>query len=378
MTENAAVAIIDALYSAAAGPARWPAAITVLADYLGAMGGMLVRNAQAPERSSCVTGRMCPEISALYVREYTDNPWTRAAEPVPVGEVAVVSRLCDLRDGRHLPWYADIIEPTRTHDMAYLSLPGFTSATSVGGFAFCFSETGAQKIDAAAHRMKELSAHLQRAVWLSQQVDQARILGQRVDEMLNSSPRPALLLSAAYRVVGANPAAETLLRQAEGLSIDGSARLHASSPTDDAALHAAIARAATPADKYAEGPMAVHINRLLKAPLRLLFTPLPYDHALPAIDPDSQAVVLITVVDPQGTYDNKINSLQRFYGLTPGEARVAVLLATGIGRKRTAEHLHVSAETVKKHTAACFRKTGVGSQVGLTQVVSNLPDQNPK
>lgn len=365
------VVVIDALYTAAADPTLWPAAITVLAEHVGAHGGMLVRNARDPELSSCVVGGLRPEISEIYVRDYTDNPWTRAAQAVPIGEVAVLSSLYDLREGRHLPWYADILIPTQTQDMAYLSLPGFTGPTSVGGLALCFSKSAAERnIREAAHRLRELRPHLQRAVWLSQHVEQARILQQRLEDTLHATPHPVLLLSGAHRVVGMNSAAETLLREPNGLTIDHSGRLRTASSKDSTALHAAITSAATLTGE----PPTVTVDRTGSMPLRLLLSPLPSSNALPALDPEAQAVLLITVLDPYSPQHSKMRALSTIYGLTNAEARVAVLLATGVGRDSAATRLDVSIETVKKHTAACFRKIGVSSQAGLAHVVTTLPN----
>lgn len=373
VADTATVALLDAFYSAAAEPQEWPAAITTLADHLGALGGMLVRNAHDPELSTCVIGRMCPEISARYLREHTDNPWTRAAATVPIGEVAILSRLYDLREGRRLAWYADVIKPARTHDMAFLALPGFTSASSVGGFAFCFSESGARSIDDAAQKISELTPHLERAVWLSQQVDRSRILDRHLDNLLASSSHPVLLVSATCRVVGTNPAADQLLQELDGLAVDSEGHLCASMLPDDKALRAAIIHAATSADGEAGSVTALRIGASRQPTLRLLLTSLPMSRALPTLNSDLQPALLVTVIDSKTSHDNKISSLSKIYDLTPAEARVAVLLATGMGRESAAARLQVSVETIKKHTAACFRKVGVSSQAGLAQLVSGLP-----
>lgn len=366
------VAILNALYAAAGEPADWPDTITVLADHLGAMGGILVRNAVDPEHSSCVTGRMDPETTELYLREYTDNPWTTAASSVPIGRAGVISRLCDSREGRHLAWYSDIIVPTRTCDMVFLNLPGFTSAYSVGGLAFCFSDLGSRRVDDAARRLDEWATHIARAVWLSQQVHRSRVMDRQLDDMLRSSPQPVLLLSAAGRVVGVNPAAERFLRDSADFTVDATGVFRAVSPVDDAALHAAILCARTPSGASA-APAVAYADRSRLKPLRLLITPMPSDHALPAPEPEHQPVMRITVVDVVNSHDDTIGALSAVYRLTPREARVATLLATGIGREEVAYRLHVSVETVKKHTAACFRKVGVHSQAGLAHIVSSLP-----
>ncbi|BBY87385.1 hypothetical protein MTOK_31670 [Mycolicibacterium tokaiense] len=375
MSAGGELDLLDALYSAAADPDRWPAIITLLSDHVGAHGGMLVRNATEASASSCVVGRLCPEISALYLERYTDNPWTRAAEVVPIGEVAVLSDLYDLREGRHLPWYTDVLVASNIQEMAYLSLPGFTGPTSVGGLAFCFADTTHSA--EAAHRLRDLRTHLQRAVWLSQQVDRSRMLDLRLDEMLHRSPGPVLLLSTTCRVVGMNRAAEALLREQSDLGVDRNGHLHADAPADDDALRAAARRAVNPGVDPCSGPLAVTINRPPRAPLRVLLTPLPQNHMLPALDPDAQAVALVTVVDPETVQRAKAAALSELYGLTTAEARVAVVLATGVGRVKVAEQLHVSLETVKKHTAACFRKVGVTTQAGLAYVVASVPSGLP-
>lgn len=365
-------AIVDVLYSAACEPGEWPTAIAVLARHLGAMGGMLVRNARAPDRSSCIVGGMDPEISARYVEEYSDNPWTRAAASVPIGEVAVLSQLYDPREGRKLGWYADVLQPTHTREMTFLALRGFTTASSVGGLAFCHYESGTSAVEEAVHRLRELQPHLTRAVWLSQKVDQSRILGRQLDDMVNSSSRPVLMLSAAHRVIGMNPATEGFLRWS-GFAVDGGGRLRASSPTDDDALQAAIARAAWPVHAGGDAPMSVPANTSTGRSVRLVLTPLPRHGVLPVLDPEGHAAVLAMVVDPHGEFDAKIDSLATTYGLTASEARVAGLLATGMGREHAADRLHVSVETIKKHTAACYRKIGLHSQAGLAHVVASLP-----
>ncbi|AQA01830.1 hypothetical protein BVC93_04550 [Mycobacterium sp. MS1601] len=363
--------LLDALYGAAADPDEWPSVITLLANHVGAHGGMLVRNATDASSSSCVVGRICPEISALYVEQYTDNPWTRAAESVPIGEVATLSELYDLREGRHLPWYSDVLVATNTRDMAYLSLPGFTGPSSVGGLAFCFADTDHSAN--AADRLRDLRAHLQRAVWLSQQVDRARTLDLRFDDMLHVSPGPVLLLSRARRVIGMNTAADELLREQAVLSVDHHGLPHVGTPADDDVLQAAIRRVVDPAADPRTGPLALSIGRPPGNGLRLVLTRLPQNRALPALDPQSQAVAMIVVIDPERALRGKAATLASLYGLTTAEARVAVHLATGVGRAKVAERLHVSPETVKRHTAACFRKVGVASQAGLAYLVASLP-----
>ena len=72
--------------------------------------------------------------------------------------------------------------------------------------------------------------------------------------------------------------------------------------------------------------------------------------------------------------------LQRLYGLTPAEARVASLLAEGITLGKIAEELHLSRHTVRNELKTVFQKTGVNRQSELIRLllssaaVSATPD----
>lgn len=214
-----------------------------------------------------------------------------------------------------------------------------------------------RSIREAAQRLRELRPHLQRAVWLSRHVEQARVLQQRLDDMLCSTPHPVLLLTGAHRVVRLNDAAETVLRGGNGLTIDHSGRLRTASPETNSTLAAAIVNAVSLTGEL----QTVTVDRKNTTPLHLLLSPLPSINALPALDSEAEAVVLVTVIDPLSPQHDKKRALSAVFGLTDAETRVAVLLTTGIGRDSVATLLNVSIETVKKHTAACFRKIGVSS-----------------
>ena len=61
------------------------------------------------------------------------------------------------------------------------------------------------------------------------------------------------------------------------------------------------------------------------------------------------------------------------YGLTPAEARVALLLASGVSGQQMPELLGVTYDTVKTHLRRCFEKTGVHSQAQLMRLLTMFP-----
>jgi DNA-binding NarL/FixJ family response regulator len=51
--------------------------------------------------------------------------------------------------------------------------------------------------------------------------------------------------------------------------------------------------------------------------------------------------------------------------LTPREREVAALVARGLTNRQVADHLHVHAETVKKHVARILAKAGCANRTEL-------------
>ena len=67
-----------------------------------------------------------------------------------------------------------------------------------------------------------------------------------------------------------------------------------------------------------------------------------------------------------------IDVLVGLFGLTPGEAKVASLVATGITAVEAATRLGIGYETVRKHLGRAYAKMGVSGQSELARIVAAL------
>ena len=65
--------------------------------------------------------------------------------------------------------------------------------------------------------------------------------------------------------------------------------------------------------------------------------------------------------------------MQAAYGLTAAEARVALLLASGVTGAQMPGLLGVMAATVKTQLKRCFEKTGTHSQAELSRLFTMFP-----
>jgi DNA-binding CsgD family transcriptional regulator len=368
--------LLDLIYGAVAEPDRWPEVLTRISDCIGAVGGMLVYNAPPGQRSLQVLGRLSEELSTIYRQHYVWNPWTLAIKDVPFGKAVIANSLVESGAIARTGFYADVLAPAGIEDMICVSHRALSQDGGIGGFGFSLSARGAERNDENVRNVQRLTPHLSRAL------DATFKLGHLVDgtrqlaRVLQLMPNPALLLDGKGRVTLANPAAEALLRARDGLALDrdGGLRLAAALPAETAALSRALAQALAVAS--GTGSELGEPLRLTRpsgaAALLVLPVPLP-PPAFALWELMEQARLLVLVIDPSAQSRATTTAIQTTFGLTAAEARVAVLVGSGLSGPATAAMLGISPSTVKTHLKRCFEKTGVHSQVGLARILGALP-----
>jgi DNA-binding CsgD family transcriptional regulator len=370
-------ALLDGIYGAIADPGQWPDTLTRISDYLGAVGGMVAYVAPAGRgRTFLVLGRLSQERSAIFQQHYAWNPWTVAMQDVPFGKAVILGSLVDKGALRKTGFYADVLAPQGIVDIVNVSYRAMARDGSVGGVGFCLSERGSEQADEYARRLQRLAPHLDRALEASLQMGRLADGTRQLARVMQLMPNPALLLDGKGRITQTNPPAESLLRAGDGLAFDrnGGLQLAAALPTETAALSKALMQALAVASGTGVelgGPL--RLTRPSGAPpLLVLMVPLP-PPAFALWELLEQARVMVLIVDPGAQSRAAVSAIQTTFGLTAAEARVAVLIASGLSGPQTAATLGVSLTTVKTHLKRCFEKTGVHSQVGLARLVGALP-----
>jgi DNA-binding CsgD family transcriptional regulator len=370
-------ALLDGIYGAIADPGQWPDTLTRISDYVGAVGGMVAYVAPPGRgRTFLVLGRLSQERSAIYQQHYAWNPWTVAMQNVPFGKAVILRSLVDKGALRKTGFYADVLAPQGIVDTINVSYRAMARDGSVGGVGFCLSERGSERADEYARRLQRLAPHLDRAIEASLQMGRLADGTRQLARVMQLMPNPALLLDGKGRITQTNPPAESLLRAGDGLAFDrnGGLQLAAALPTETAALSKALMQALAVASGTGVelgGPL--RLTRPSGAPpLLVLMVPLP-PPVFALWELLEQARVMVLIVDPGAQSRAAVSAIQTTFGLTAAEARVAVLIASGLSGPQTAATLGVSLTTVKTHLKRCFEKTGVHSQVGLARLVGALP-----
>jgi DNA-binding CsgD family transcriptional regulator/PAS domain-containing protein len=370
--------LLDLIYGAVADPDRWPEVLTRVSDYIGAVGGMLVYNAPpgSQNQNLIILGRLADEYTPTFHQHHVWNPWTLAMRDVPFGKAVVCGSLVERPIVHKTAFYADILQPQEIADMMTVSHRAMAQDGGVGGFGFGVPPHETDRADENVQRLQRLTPHLGRALDATLKLGRLADGTRQLARVLQLMPNPALLLDAKGRITLANPPAESLLRANDGLALDrdGGLRLAAALSSETAALSRALTKALAVAS--GAGSELGEPLRLTRpsgaAPLLVLPVPLP-PPAFALWDLLEPARVLILIIDPSAHSPATAAAIQTTFGLTPAEARVAVLIGSGRSGPETAAMLGISPSTVKTHLKRCFEKTGVHSQVGLARILAALP-----
>lgn len=369
-------ALLDQIYGAVADTARWPDVLVSVSEHLGSLGGMLVYNAPAGGNNLIVLGRLDPEYNAVFFKYHVWNPWTAAVRDQPFDQPIIAGSLVDRRIIKRTAFYSDVLAPQSIQDMAIISHRGLAYDGGLGGFGFALSTRAADRAEQIRGRLRALTPHLCRALDASLRLGPLADGTRQLARVLQLMPNAALLLDANARLVHANPAAELLLRTGDGLTCqaDGGMQLSAAVSEERAALAHALARslqvASGSSDELCE---PLRLTRLSGAsPLLVIPVPLP-PPAFSFWELSETARVLVLIIDPSTRSTAAASVLQAAFGLTNAEARIAILIGSGLNGPQTAQILGISPETVKTHLARCFEKMSIRSQVELARMLSALP-----
>ena len=364
--------VIGALYDAAVEPERWPAALTGIADLLGAVGSQFYfwdrHQNTAP---FAVVGRLPEDGNAAYLQYYGAIDVRRQAlERVPVGVVTAYGLDFDEGRFRKSEFFNDFLVP---HGVPYVAggRPFQTADLSaVIAVLRTFHQEPFGEPEVAA--LGRLVPHLQRAARLHLQLREVRLQNQAVEAALDQLTFGVVIADATGRVLIVNRAAEEMATAGDGLLLRGGC-LTAHSAEEAAALGRAVAGAAQPAARRNGGAGdSLLVSRPSgRRPFAVLIAPLSADLALAAGHQSPAALILITDLERQPTVLGR--RLIELFGLTPAEACLAAALVAGKRLEDIVAERGVRMPTLRTQLRATLDKTGTRGQADLMRVLVGLP-----
>ena len=365
MAELLADDLIDAVYRAALDPGAWN-------DVIELMRGPFPSTVQAfyllhPEprhvEPVCIAGldpRWLRSFDALYFAP--DNPWMRVSKFLHrPGVVRTTERLESfLKDPGVLyrsTYYHEWMKPQGfKHNIGNTLLSEHGLVANITLFR---SPDMPTFNDVEVRAFELLSKHMTRSLQMSTRLQPG--LGGAAAAALDAVPHALALLDGQRRVLYANAAMESLLRQRQGLMVRDAA-LQALDARGEAALGALLADAQA-ADRGASrrlGPLTLPCP----GPGRLIVRVVPLAAGSASRLPLRAATLLLaSPCHPRESLSH--GELRHLYGCTHAEARLVQCLLEGRGLRDAATAVGITYGTARAYLKLVFQKTGVHTQAQL-------------
>jgi DNA-binding CsgD family transcriptional regulator/PAS domain-containing protein len=362
-------ALIGSLYDAAVEPGEWRSLPTRLVRFFEAGSATLwLWPKRHGEFESLETFGWTKKELDAYRDHYAERDiWSIEGVKQPLGsallmsEVVPSSRLMEsefYRDlGRHLGLFycMGTALPVDDRQLCILGLQRPRSRPDFGA--------SDQRL------LRLLIPHLERALQLRNRVEAIRQEGRLAFAALDALAVAVVIVDTKGTVLHANPAAETLAAQQDGISlqgrqlaIGGAAGCELRRLVRDAA-NSSIGRAGG-----AGGSLAVP-RRSGRRAYSLLITPLPAGQMADALQRPCAAVFIL---DPEKQSGLPGEVLSQLFGLSAAEARVLIELGSGQSVEQIADAHCVSRNTVRTQIQRIFEKTGTRRQAEAVALVSRL------
>jgi DNA-binding CsgD family transcriptional regulator len=356
--------LVARIYAAAVTPELWEAAVRDIHRTVGGAHGALLVNDGVSR--SIIVATAPAEAGKSYAEYYHRLDYVLAAvEKGPVGAVRTGSELTD--PPKHREFHADWARPWEGDD-------GLVIRLTDGPRPTCFVVGALRRSEwfDTPERIKlvgGLVIHLQQALRTQNKfgalTDSTADLIGALDTVRNC----VIVVSSAQKVVHLNSAAENTLLAEDGLHVRSGHVGATSPPTQrelDRALHLALrggrsgirsGHSFTVPRPSGKRPYVIHV-----VPLQPAAT----------IGRSCDTAALVVITDPERETEPTTELLRHLYGLTNGEADVAVRLAAGVGLKQISDELSVSYQTVRTHLQHVFDKTDTHRQAELVHLLLSL------
>ncbi len=289
--------------------------------------------------------------------------WVERSASFGVSRVVTDHDLVSPIEQRRSGFYQEWLRALDIHHMVGAVFPGGDGALGVLGVhrperAGAYDDTDRQKVSI-------LLPHLQRAIWLGQQLSITAAHRAVAEEVLARIDAAVFAVDARCRIISLNAGGEALLHGASGLSASqGRLRLQ-DGLLDHRMVQIVRASVSTASGRPVPPGAAMVVPRDGRLPLTMIMSPLrPLGFGV-----QTQPLALVIVRDPEAA-TLSTTALRELFGFTRSEAVIARDLASGISLDDVAERRGIGAATVRSHLKRILSKTGTHRQAEAVALIA--------
>lgn len=365
--------LVPLIYEAAVDPALWPEFLRQFNEAIGSAGAALFfQDHDSSQGHIAASHGYDPHYQRQYQEHFASvNVWLkRMADQTKSGDIRNSLSACSGSELVRTEYYNDWLRP---QDLFYgyggTILRQGSVTTNIT--AMRPRRTGSFG-DAETRILELLMPHLQRAVQLHHRLATLEAQRSASLEALDHLAAGVVLVNAHAQVLFLNRAAQQIVDGNDGLSagLHGLSAAHAAETNE---LRRSIAECGMLASGLALAVSrgVMHISRpSARRPFSLLIIPLCLEFARRQLLTAGQipsAIILIS--DPEADPALDPSALQHAFGLTPAEARFALVMISGKSVGEAADHLGVTLNTARTHLKRVLSKTGARRQGELIHLL---------
>ncbi len=355
--------LLQEIYDAALDPARWEACLNTIASILQANNASLIaRHGSADGLGTIVTGAGKGRRGQGASPFYMSSPFTG----LPLNQIVTVGDFLSDADWRSNQFYLEWCKPHQVYHM--MAVDFMSEGRGIYGLRFTRPE-GQEPFSLADKRLTQmLVPHLQRALALTQGINQGRQIGQLYSQAMSQLMVSTIVLDHQGHVLQANAMAQQALDASDGLRVVNG-QLQAVALADNKKLQAMVAEVLAGGDERPGVVQALSVTRAAgRAPWGLVVRAVPPGAW---IDGKGVPAAAVFVRDPEGNPSPPAKLAQQLFALTPAETALAMQLANGLSLEESAAALGIRHNTARAHLRSIFSKTGARRQTELVRMFLN-------
>lgn len=363
-------ALVGMIYDCAVDPESWPDMLAELRRALGCVNATLGVYALP---SGDILLHVTEGIPQRYLEGIPDyaadiaDAWGghETVARLPMDRPTVLTRLRPAAALKGNRYFLEWAKPQGIHDA--ISVPIVRDAHAIGAIGVGIHESAGPVTQEQEELLCLLMPHLQRAMGISRMLDIRSVEASTLEATLDAADAGIVLVDAALRIVHANRAAAAMLAAQDPIAGErGVLTLRSGAGRD--ALAAAVAQAG--ADEASIGRRGFGIPAPFRngEPAVLHVLPMAQGSVRPGLMPSAAAAVFVAAAPAPAPEA----ALAALFDLTPAEAKVFSLIASGKTLEAAAQTLAIGQTTAKTHLLHIFGKTGTRRQAELIKLAASL------
>jgi len=369
--------LVGNIYQASCDANHWVEVMQKVTEVTGSKSAMLAyRDLEQPQASFQFAYNISQEILELYAHKYSaiDPFFELSAKTVPLGKTSADHKMVPDRQELEAycgEFFTGMMKPFDLWHIGGAHL--FRDENRAAAIALQRGQAQGPWSDKDLALVDMLIPHFQRAFRIHKEFTRLRLQEQAYLTALDRLVIGLVLLDDVAKVVYANPMAQRLLERHPAIQ-EIAGTIKATNHEQTLQLQQLIQQATAftgSASEPSGGAIGLR-HPDSPWPLPVLVTPVRRT-GIPGIGAVAGAHVALLMSDTEQSHPISPDTLGEVYGLTPGEALVAIGIANGMSVDEISQAHGTSNHTVRSQLKTIFNKLNVSRQAELVKVLLTGP-----